>query len=158
MSKLTFLAALVLTGVSLQAGYVGSYEVDGGPGFAGNPATYTPQEAAAFIFGGVASDYSISTASDVVDPTTITHTGWESVWGVAGGTEYAENAKTNTFYNCGATGCAASAYVTDHAQGAAFTNYVWHAGSVATPEPSTLVLTGSFVGLALARVRRRRKA
>lgn len=52
--------------------FVGSFWVGAGPYFLNNPPVYTGQEAAALIFGGVASDYWIS-----VDPTVVTHTAWE---------------------------------------------------------------------------------
>ena len=159
MLKINVLVGLVLlSGLSLQAGYVGSYQVDGGPNWQTNPDTLTPQEAAALIFSGVASDYFVSTNSDTVDASTITHTGWESIWGISGGTEFAETFKINTFYNCESNNCAASAYVADNAIGSRYTNFVWTSDSVATPEPSTFVLAGTFAGLALTFARRRRNA
>jgi hypothetical protein len=157
MSHLKIIAGLILcSGLSLQAGYLGSYKVDDGPFWSTSPDTFTALEAAAQIFGGAPTDYFVSTNPDTVDPNTITHTGWQSTFGVPNGFEFAEDYKLNTSYNCGSIGCATSAYVDDNATGATYTNFVWTSDTVATPEPSTLILTASLASLAA--LRRRRKA
>lgn len=46
--------------------YVGSWHVGDGPDFRDNPPTYTGQEAAVLLFGGVAGDYAISTIDNQV--------------------------------------------------------------------------------------------
>jgi hypothetical protein len=69
--------------------YVGSWEVgqSGAPiwsdgQFSPNgPLAYTGQEAAALLFGGIASDYRISTVPDIAS---INDSAWYSVWGARG--------------------------------------------------------------------------
>jgi hypothetical protein len=128
--------------------FVGSYLVDGGglaPSWTTNPVCYTPQEAAALLFGGAPTDYFIS-VDPSMDPTTITHTGHEDGWAEPD-TIFAENFKlqTGTGYNDpGGFGSAWSAYVFDHSD--ANTNYVWAAngdmigGCGVVPEPGSISL------------------
>lgn len=159
MRKLVLLAVLVLCAAGqVIAGpvYVGSFQVDQGPPWPTVPLAYTGQEAAALLFGGVASDYWIST-NPSIDPTTLTHTAWYSTWGGACGgtypcgTEYAENYVHNSggyYQNPGDV----SAYVTDWAVGSQYANYVWSA--VAVPEPVTCALLGSaLLGFGILRRR-----
>lgn len=104
--------------------YVGSWQV-GDPGAPlwndsafspDGPPAYTGQEAAALLFGGIASDYAISTISN--DPSLINNSSWYSVWG--GGppsAPFAENYSNKylgQFYGpqSGGSGTA-SAYVKD---------------------------------------------
>lgn len=148
--------------------FVGSYQVDGGihegdPGadadpyrWTNNPLCYTPQEAAALLFGGNASDYLIS-VDPSLDPSTITHTGWEDGWAETP-TVFAENFKLQTgtgYNNPGGFGTSWSAYVLDH--NADEVNYVWKVnsddqpGAPVVPEPNSLALLGMgglpFLGL-----------
>jgi len=127
--------------------YAGSWEVDDGPNWTSGPAAYTGQEAAALLFGGVASDYAISTIDNLV--ANIDNLAWVSTWGGACdgefpcGTRVAENFKISTggnYENLGDT----SAYVSDWAVGSQFTNYAFlirdsRAGG-AVPEPGTWML------------------
>ena len=66
-------AALAAASVPATAAYtlVGSYWVGAGPNWTTQPPVYTAQEAAALIFGGVASNYTISIYS-----TSVTKTAW----------------------------------------------------------------------------------
>src|SRR5438874_10619137 len=71
--------------------FVGSYHVGDGPiWFAGTPQALSARQAAALLFGGVYTDYAISTNSNTVDPNTITFTGFYDGFGVHpfGGTEF----------------------------------------------------------------------
>jgi hypothetical protein len=101
MKKLLAAAALATVAISAQAApvYVGSFQVDQGDGWWNNPQVRSASEAAALIFGGVAADYDISTVgSDVAQ---INNMGWYSIWGIAGGTLFAED---YSFSSCGAGG------------------------------------------------------
>jgi hypothetical protein len=149
MSKRTFWLGLcfsMLLAANASAGLVGSWQVDDGPDWGGNPIAYNGQQAAALLFGGLPTDYSISTNSS-----TITHTAWYSIIFVGGGTELAENYPVPGHYQDeGGT----SAYVNDNAIGDSFTNYAFTA-EAAVPEPATgVLLVLSIAGIVVARNRR----
>ena len=55
--------------------FIGSYRVSDGPFWGTNPRCYSAREAAALVFGGVFSDYAISTTL-----TSVNHTGWYDGW------------------------------------------------------------------------------
>jgi hypothetical protein len=136
--------------------YVGSWEVDQGPTWSSQPLAYTGQQAAALLFGGNASDYSISTVGQ--SPSTVNHEAWYSVLGAADGYIFAENyVSTNSsqapgYYYSGSsyrfndTTEAASAYVWDNAQGSYYTNYAFTGSAVPLP-PSMLLLGSGLLGL-----------
>jgi hypothetical protein len=158
------LAALVLVmGGALQASagviFVGSWEVDDGPFWETNPATYTGQEAAAFLFGGSPTDYVISTIDATV--ANIDNMAWHSIWGVPDGTKFAQDFKIDwgaPGYNdpTGINNSASSAFVQDNAIGADFTNYAFRVDRVnAVPEPSAFAIFAiSSLGACLVRRRR----
>jgi hypothetical protein len=151
-------ASLSLAGQASAATFVGSWTVDQGPYWGDVPTAYTGQEAAAFLFGGVASDYLISTIDNL--EANIDNLAWVSTWGGACdfafpcGTKVAENFEISTgglYANPGDT----SAYVWDWAQGSQYTNYAFHVAAV--PEPGTwaMMLVGfGAVGMAMRRRRR----
>lgn len=145
------LGALSLCPASAQV-YVGKYSVEDGAPWATNPVCYTPQEAAALLFGGVASDYAISTKGD--DPALIDHMGWEDGWGNTShcmddggnlGTPVAEDFKVGANYDPvhpnPPSPTTFSAYVHDHGDSTSI-NYVFRVSSapVSVPEPGCVAL------------------
>ena len=148
-------ALMAIAAVATAETFVGTYQTDDGPNWTTVPDVYSAQEGAALIFGGVASDYRISTNSSM-DENTITDTGWYSTIGVAGGQEYAHDYSLDLgAAGYGAAGWAngddVSAYVEDNAIGSDFTMYVWR---VDVPAPGALALLG--LGGVAAFGRRRR--
>ncbi len=155
--------------------YVGSYWVGGGTYWQNNPPCYTPQEAAALLFGGTPTEYAIS-----IDPNTITYTGWEDGYGdtvhlkfdwagsggnglEAPGTPVPENYKLQTgtgYNNPGGFGTAFSAYVADNDAAYATShsqksiNYVWRIAPVPEPGDFAFLLAAGTPGLALLLKRR----
>ena len=103
---------------------IGSFNINSGPAYAGNPQTYTCTEACAAIFGGTAQQYGCSTVNG-----TLNHLAWEDGWGdtshCPGGTPVADTYEkpAGGNYNCGSVGCSYSAYVSDH--GCTGPNYCW---------------------------------
>ena len=174
--------AIILPGAQAMAtsySYVGSWNVaygdyDNDPlglVWTLNPQVYTGQEAAAFLFGGDASDYVISTVSDNVAD--INFKTWLDGW--ADGYTYAGSGipadqdfsydSTGLGYNgceLAGTDCVYSAYsalIIDHLVGGNFVNYAFRVSDVGpapVPVPAAgLLLTAAIGGLA---VLRRRKA
>ncbi|WP_156255790.1 PEPxxWA-CTERM sorting domain-containing protein [Sandarakinorhabdus oryzae] len=165
--KLALMAAVTALALPSMAAavtytYVGSWRVDGTPYTGVNPA-FTGQAAAAFIFGGSASNYAISTVD--ANPANIDFQSWVSVWfagsfpdcpGFPCGRKVAQDFAVSTggFYQSpGDT----SAFVSDWAQGEQFTNYAFTVeGGV--PEPASWMMLITGFGLTGAALRRRRTA
>ncbi len=112
--------------------YMGSWRVDSGKNWSKHPLAYTGQEAAALLFGGVPSDYLISTNGH--DPSNIDYRAWYSVIGVSLGHKLRQNYDVSVSggryydgapYDNTLNGNAASAYVQDNAIGAQYTNYAF---------------------------------
>lgn len=155
VTKRVFLLVLLFITSQANAGliFVGKWQVDEGPSWGSSPLINTGQEVAALLFGGVASDYSISTLG--VDAMTIDNMAWYSVLGLPGGHKFAQDygAPGSTqapgyYYSGGAFNSgdfneAASAYVDDNAIGSRYTNYAFLS---TVPTPATLTLFG--IGLA----------
>ena len=153
--------------------YVGSWNVATGdysdPSnpllWTNNPAVFTGQEAAAYLFGGDAADYVISTVSDLVAD--INFSAWLDGWGDGntygpGGTPAAQDFSydsTGLGYNgcnIAGTGCYQSAYsalVIDHLVGADAINYAFRVAEVPLPAGG-LLLIGAIGGLGFAARRR----
>ncbi|MBE0638135.1 MAG: hypothetical protein IH598_06435 [Bacteroidales bacterium] len=119
--------------------YIGFFDGLDGPYYWTNPPCYTGQEAAALLFGGVPSDYAISTNSST-DPSTITFTAWMVTWGIPGWAEYAQDYKLDIgnvgYDDPGVTGSATSAYIWDNPPppGSSI-NYVWRVSGGAPEVP-----------------------
>ncbi len=129
-----------------------------------NPPVYSGQEAAAFLFGGVFSDYVISTVSDQVAD--INFSAWVDGWGeyrVSGPLTPAAQgyslATTGLGYNgCGiaqitCAGTAFSALVIDHGPYDGYTNYAFRISAVPLPAAGFLLI-GALGGLGLFARRR----
>jgi hypothetical protein len=138
--------------------YVGSWAVDDGPywDINGTDSTiaYSGVTAAAYLFGGSASDYVTSTVDS--NPADINFMAWISTWGGPGGGIVSDTfvQSTGGLYS---TPGDTSTYVSDWTQGSLYTNYAFSISTV--PETSTWVmLLAGFAGLALAGYGRHRKA
>ena len=150
-------ALVAATGASAGLTFVGSWAVNSGPNWQDNPVSYTGQEAAALLFGGAPSDYSISTNG--TNPALVNFSAWEDGWGdgnTYGSTTPAPqnfDLQTGTGYDDpGGGGTSYSAYVSDH--GIALVNYAFVESAVPEPAGWALMLVGlGAVGGSL-RVRR----
>jgi hypothetical protein len=109
------------------------------------PLAYTGQEAAALVFGGSASGYSISTVDDTV--ANIDNMSWYNVLGFVGGVVFAEDysrkylgqyyGPTLTF-SPGNSDNSASAFVRDSLTQGVERNYAFKDDGSSVPEPSVL--------------------
>ena len=130
-----------------------------------NPAVFTGQEAAAYLFGGTATDYVISTISDLVED--INFSTWLDGWGdeiayTTGGMPAAQDYSydsTGLGYNgCSIAGteCYQSAYsalVTDHLEDQAeYVNYAFRVTDDVEVAPVPLPAAGLMLVTALAGV------
>ena len=98
----------------------GSFTDDAGPNWHTNPPVLSCVEACAQLFGGSSADYQCSTTSG-----SITRTAFLTEWGVGGCPTYPDTFKKGgPGYNCGSSGCSASAYVNDNCSGSP--NYCFH--------------------------------
>ena len=168
--KLTTLIAGGVAAVALAASgaasaalsFAGSWQVDAGPSWTTVPGALTGQETAALLFGGVASDYQISTVDNLT--VNIDNQAWATVWfagsfpdcaGFPCGRKVAENFKLGT----GAGGTYANpgdvtTYSQDWAVGSRFTNYAFNGAAV--PEPMAWALMIGGFGMVGSTMRRRR--
>ena len=139
------LAMVAATGASASLTFVGSWAVDSGPAWLSNPRSYTGQEAAALLFGGAPSDYSISTNG--TNPALVNFSAWEDGWGdrnTYGSTTPAPqnfDLQTGTGYDDpGGGGTSYSAYVSDH--GVGLINYAFVGSPAPEPVGWALMLVG----------------
>jgi PEP-CTERM motif len=158
-SVVALAASTIATSANAALVFVGSWQVDQGPSWTVVPTAFTGQQAAAMLFGGVASNYSISTIDSNV--ANIDNLAWVSVWGAAGfpdcagfpcGRKVSESAVTSTgglYQNPGDE----SAFVRDWAGGSEFTNYAF---KNTVPEPASWAMLIAGFGLTGAAMRRRR--
>jgi len=159
---LAALAALVITASTASAQvFVGSWKVDDGPWWSdgGGAAIMSGTQTAAFLFGGSASDYYISTID--ANTANINHLAWYSTYGgnCGGGFPCGTAHNENSFVDLNGNGIydmvgEQSAYVGDWAQGEQYRNYAFRV--VAAPEPATIALmaTGLIGVFGIARKRR----
>jgi hypothetical protein len=168
--RIAFLAALA--GVVVSAGaasattytYVGDWAVGqaSAPVWTSDPPVYSGQQAAALLFGGVASDYVISTVdSNPADINFMAHVdGWGDPTYLTSTVSESYSLSTNgPGYNddYGVFGSAYSAYVYDHScavggpycaggGGESAFNYAFVVSSTPLPSTWTMLIAG-FVGL-----------
>jgi hypothetical protein len=131
--------------------------------FPRGPLAYTGQEAAALLFGGSPSEYSISTVDETV--ANINNMAWYDVIGF-GGVIFAQdyfNKYQGFFYGpgdvvAGNINAAASAFVRDNLTQGVERNYAFRQDGVPVPEPSalSLLLLGWTLAVAAASSRRTR--
>jgi len=163
----------LMLGASAQADpvytYVGSWHVGDGPVYYSNPPVYNGLEVAALLFGGLSSDYAISTNG--TNPNLINFKNYMDGWGdgryLYGGS--AGPAAQNYSLDSGAPGYNSypsfSAYVLDHTCSYRYSNpnltcggddlninYAFRVSQV--PEPATLLLVGSGIVGIVSRRRR----
>ncbi len=135
--------------------YVGSWDVYENPNAPtwsssppNGPLAYTGQEAAALLFGGSPSDYSISTIG--TNPSNVNNMAWYDTIGIGGSVQAEDwNIKHLGLYygpTSGYTGeigiSASSALIQDNLGGQGRLNYAFVNDTAAVPEPSSLVLLG----------------
>ncbi|WP_404424806.1 PEP-CTERM sorting domain-containing protein [Nibricoccus sp. IMCC34717] len=150
--------------------YVGSWSLNDpkGPAFGDNapngPLAYTGLEAAAFLFGGSASDYAISTVGE--DASLIDYMAWYNVLGYDfSGVKFAQdysNKYLGLYYGptenfaTGVTTNYASALVDDNLNTEINYAFRWRDGQTAVPDAvSTLLVSAASLGLLVAARRRR---
>ena len=165
MNLKNLLAAVAAT-LALSAGaagattyvFAGSWFVGQGPSFQTAPTVYSAVEAAALLFGGVASDYAISTVDNTVaNINFMAHAdrfGDSNFITTTVAQDYKQDVDTPGYSKNGDT----SAYVRDHAPPATGLgqNYAFRVSGV-VPEPSTwgMMIVGFGASGLLLRRRRR---
>lgn len=137
--------------------YVGTWRVDAGPYQFHYPTAYTGQEVAALMFGGLPSDYAISTMGN--NPAAIDFQAWYSVLGVRDGhkldQDYDVSLPSGLYYDgvspydTTISGNPASAFVKDAAMGASYRNYAFRIELPPSPVPLPASLPMMAGGLGL---------
>lgn len=170
--KKFLLAAVAICGLTGTANaattFVGSWDVynaaapmwSDGTYAPNGPLAYTGQEAAALLFGGVASDYVISTIDATV--ANINNKAWYDQIGVGGGlfAENYNNKYLGQYYGPSSNTIpgAASAFIRDNLSGQGKINYAFRVTTGAVPEPATwAMMIGGFGAVGASMRYRRRK-
>jgi hypothetical protein len=175
---LAVMAALGATSGAMAStyAYVGSFNVFDGAFVGDVPDVLSARQAAAYLFGGVYSDYAISVSSSL-DPLTISHSAWldgyfdpqyletpadEDFVGTLSSGKYddygAYSALVCDHAYCQGWGDAANAGLEYPSYGYSYTNYVWRISGTSSqvPEPSSLAVVLAGLGvLGGAQARRR---
>ena len=141
--------ALVLpSSASAQFTFVGSWSVGDGPFWMTNPQVMSGVETAAFLFGGSASDYVISTKGS--DAALIDYMTFVDGWGdpqyllSPAAQDFKATTNPDGGYDCRAYGCSYSAYVNDHSLGGQYVNYAFRVEAITTtPEPASIALVAT---------------
>jgi len=161
--KRTLVAALLSASALASASpvYVGSWLLHSGPSFREGVPTYTGQEAAAVLFGGVAGDYVISSVGSAVAD--IDFMAWYDQYGNLPGLfaqDYRSDGGEPGVYDADGD---SSAMVLDHPMDGqnTYMNYAFRLNhndsDIQVPEPLSVGLMGAgLLGMALVRRRRRR--
>ena len=158
MAYRKIIAAVVATAATFCAGaasaalvFVGSWQLTDGP--SGASLGLSGQEAAAQLFGGVAADYTISTAGAGVGD--VDGQSWYLIFDIPGAALIDSQSATDFF------GLGISAYAFDPELSLTadrYTNYAFKESVGATaPEPATWALMIGGLGLAGVAIRRRRR-
>ena len=162
----TFVALVAIsTSASAAPIFVGSWQVDSGPPWPSVPPAYSGDAAATLLFGAapVGMEYAISTID--ANPLNVNFSAWVSTWGGACAGTFPCGTVVDDDFAISSAGLYAnvgdtSAYVTDWAVGAQYTNFAFlvplGVEPVTTPESTPIaIIAVGLLSLLTLRLRRR---